>query len=1158
MTRRPSAIKRLDVRRMPGFRLQGFQVKDLSPGINVIHGPNASGKTTLANAIKATLWPTTAPSGAETDATIQVKDATFNVRHEGRTTRWLKDGESHEPPVLPPADASDRYVLCLHELLGAEGDGDRFARTVMEESAGGYHLPSAIETAGFTQGYPTRKRGNDLASLTKARDEKDQAIAFQREIHQQEGRLERLRDDLQKARNAARTARMLEAAHQHAEAREEYEKAKRRLEAYPETVSKVVGDEKKRIESAEAVIQKASERNKEAERTIQEATEAIRSTRLPTVGVDSVLLRTLKTQTDTLDQHERDLLELEQVIRAHTKRLEEAQKAIGDNIGENVLAGLDGEKWNDISDFADEWQNARNELRQAQLEQARLEPLESSEDEDNLRRGIDALRAWLRQGPSKTERPLRAPLLLSAATGALTAVAAAVLLHMLFLLPALILLAVVAWGFLSDGKQGGDPATWRRAYESTRLSAPSQWESKAVEAQLERLEAQWLKAKEAARARRRNQELQAQIDRLQTHLVRLEKRRQEAEALFGPIGKDPRNLVWTIDRCLKWRHAHDDKEAAIAQHSTLTEKRDRLLKEIQQQLAPYGAVETTQVARLRAEIHALEEREHQRASAIKDLENAQRQQKEAQGALTQAQHEKDQVYQDLGVSAGDDQALVALLEQHISYQQDRRRADDAKAAKKAQLGNLHRHEDHDEVLEAASLEEIEKRLEAARDEAAHADPLNAQIAQIEQSIRDAKQATQVQKALLSHDEAQDTLRDALIEDAHNMIGHLIARSVQEADRDTQRPPVFHRARQLLLDFTRGRYRLEFTDTDPPRFRAHDTTTGQDHELHELSSGTRMQLLLAVRVAFVEKQETDTALPLILDEVLANSDDLRSRAIMDAIIALSSQGRQVVYLSAQADEVAKWRACLEEQGAPHKIIDLAEARALAERLETSTTLPHTTRTNVPSPDGNTHQEYARLIQAPTYDPRQGPGSLHLWYLIERPSTLYQVLSEGITRWGQLAAWLEHGIPLPAQDDAAIARIQALARAAEAYTDAWCIGRGRPVDRLALEASGAVTDNHIDALVEIAEQCGGDAREVLQAIDDKQVKRFRQEKRRDLEAYMIEEGHLETREPLDDESIRTRVLASVTDALRDGTITKGDIDRLLDRLAQKATTPASQVA
>src|SRR5690606_19838647 len=108
-------------------------------------------------------------------------------------------------------------------------------------------------------------------------------------------------------------------------------------------------------------------------------------------------------------------------------------------------------------------------------------------------------------------------------------------------------------------------------------------------------------------------------------------------------------------------------------------------------------------------------------------------------------------------------------------------------------------------------------------------------------------------------------------------------------RDQQLPDVFIRARQLFLRITNGAWRLDIGDGETPAFRAFHTVSGMGHALDELSTATRMQLLLAVRLAFVESQEKEQGgprLPLLLDETLGTCDDARARAVMDSLLTLA--------------------------------------------------------------------------------------------------------------------------------------------------------------------------------------------------------------------------------------------------------------------------------
>ena len=66
----------------------------------------------------------------------------------------------------------------------------------------------------------------------------------------------------------------------------------------------------------------------------------------------------------------------------------------------------------------------------------------------------------------------------------------------------------------------------------------------------------------------------------------------------------------------------------------------------------------------------------------------------------------------------------------------------------------------------------------------------------------------------------------------------------------------------------------------------------------------MQILLSVRLAFVKQQEQGAKLPIVLDETLANTDDLRAKIIIESLIKLANEGRQIFYFTAQGDEIAK--------------------------------------------------------------------------------------------------------------------------------------------------------------------------------------------------------------------------------------------------------------
>lgn len=627
----------------------------------------------------------------------------------------------------------------------------------------------------------------------------------------------------------------------------------------------------------------------------------------------------------------------------------------------------------------------------------------------------------------------------------------------------------------------------------------------------------------------------------------LEQTRKKIEASLGPApGEDPRTLLWVVERALKWREAKDELEKIQEDMRTLEKRENESLSKIQQVLEPYPVAAPKDLDEAEASIDELQKSADHHKEAKTDLRIAQNEWKQQVEALTECESEIRSLYERTLVSVGDRRKLTELLDRYEDYTALLKTAERQDAIKQDRLAKLRAHPHYEERFESYSDDELAEQRDQKREHAKGIDAVNEEINNIVRDVQDAKQSTRLEEATADHESAMDQLREAFLKDAAEQIGHLLARKVHEQSRDQDRPGVFHKARELLLAFTHGRYRLEFDDRDPPAFTAIDTVTENPQALDELSSATRLQLLLAVRLAFVEQQETGICLPMVLDETLANSDDERIDAIMDTVVALARSGRQVIYLTAQADEVAKWETRLAKQSdVPHAILDLAERRGLSKRLhaEEPVAVPVGPK-GVPGPDGHTHASYAETLEVPPFDPRGSKGEIHLWYLIEDTHLLHRLVEKRIISWGQLHEYREAGLLDTQPDDTkAIDQAAILAKALEAYAKSWRTGRGRPVTRSILDASGAVSDAHIDTLTNVARNFNGQAEEVLAAIDRKEVPRFRSSKRDELKRYLEEHGYLDESPRLSGDEIRFRVEKAVADALQSGKITTEDLDRVL---------------
>ena len=335
--------------------------------------------------------------------------------------------------------------------------------------------------------------------------------------------------------------------------------------------------------------------------------------------------------------------------------------------------------------------------------------------------------------------------------------------------------------------------------------------------------------------------------------------------------------------------------------------------------------------------------------------------------------------------------------------------------------------------------------------------------------------------------------------------------------------MFKRAREVLSEITDDRFRLDFDAVgSDPAFRAWDATRGRSYGLDELSSGTRLQLLLAVRLAFAEQQEAGIRLPILLDEALANSDDDRAGAIVQAVLRLCRQGRQVFYFTAQAEEVAKWRRLAHTHpDVECRFVALPSTAALVEVDLQATPSSATTR-RVPVADGAPMADYADAVGVPPWTGWDALDALHVWHLLDDSAEVESCLKRGYQTWGQLASAMERGKTVSVADLDAIAR---RADAVGAWQRAWREGRGRPVDRRALEATDAVSDTFVDEVTALCGDCDGDAQALIDCLHRGDVARFRSNQIEKLEDYLSSSGYLSSDARLSDAELRRRVAEAV---------------------------------
>ena len=380
-------------------------------------------------------------------------------------------------------------------------------------------------------------------------------------------------------------------------------------------------------------------------------------------------------------------------------------------------------------------------------------------------------------------------------------------------------------------------------------------------------------------------------------------------------------------------------------------------------------------------------------------------------------------------------------------------------------------------------------------------------------------------------------------DRHRLLGHLLVEHLRDQTQKENLPAVFHRANALFTQVTNGKFELKFDPRDKV-FSALDTHNSRTRTLDELSDGTRLQLHICVRVAFIESQEQGLALPLLLDEILANSDDERAERLVDVFVTLQKTGRQIFYFTAQYDEILKWQRIAEKRGLKKPPVFRMETALAAARdpftglLDQSTPAPSVN--DIPDPAGLTHAEFGKKIGVPSFNPRSGIGSLHLWYLTKDENVLATLLRSNHSTWGQIKSLHDAGIDLPLAEDA-WNRLEARAQLMQEALSLWAQGRGRPVTMEILEKSG-VTDAFWDRVQDIAIKVDWDAAKIITGTD--RLKRRKPEMIDSMWEKFLEEGCLDEDDPLSEDDIRAQLLPIFKSEQNADLLTLEDFDWTVD--------------
>ena len=1159
-------VHRLAVQRMYG-RSFGLDVEGLDPGVNVIAGPNGSGKTTLARAVTVLLWPEAHGWGRPlVEGTFRLGGEPWRVDVEGSRVQYQKDGVPASPPSMPPPGHRGRYHMSLRDLLAATEDSERaLADAILQEAQGGYDVPGAAGGLGF--GEYAKGKLKETREVEEARDRVEEARSVHRDLERKERSLQRLRRERDEAQAAARRRDALAQALTVARAEQERQEAERTFHAFPEGMKVLQGDEAERLNALRADREDAVETREKATAQRAEAKTRIAESRLPAEGLPDGTLDTLRTALQKWDEA-RTTIKQEERERARAAKTEAAEweRLSGDD--KEAAAQIDGPEVDAVQSLAESRLEVRGREEALHALERRFGEADPEASPEPIRRGVEQLAEWMREpasAPAKGEqgRILRYLALAGAAAvivgGAVLGLDGAPLGWVVAGAGVVVAVSV----YFATRSTGVATETRRpdleHRFERLDLPTPSTWSVDAVHAHLDSLLQDWTDARlERAKAQEWARHVE-EADAIEDKQAELAEREAElANRLHVDPGLGAHSLLWFVQRLGAWQEAWTEATGAEEKIREAERQAEAWRDKVQALVEPYGNDHVEDISDGQAALEQLREDQQTLEAAHTDRENAQQRLDQATEQVDRIDDEIAQLFGRLGLDEGSDETVAEWCAQFEEYEAAEEALNRAERSLELERERLRDLEGFEKSMLGATAEELERRRDEAARQAEQVDDLSDRISRIQQQVEDAKTDHDLEEALAEHRSARQALRRRGRRDLRRVVGQALADVVHERTRNQDLPAVFSRADELFRHITSDRYRLDLNRAESTFRVVTDAERGL--ALRELSGGTKVQLLLAVRMAFVETQEQGARLPLVLDEALANSDDGKAAAIIEAVRTIAAEGRQVFYLTAQSDEVAKWRRQLADtdtalavhtlsgaDGDTVAVKDVSGDGALRPGRPTSPALP--------PPDERSHEALEHHLDVPVWTPRNEVAALHLWHLTDDADLLCRAVKAAYRRWGQLAGLAERdALSLIDLDPSTYRRLEALARAVQHWAAAWRVGRGTPVGRAALEATDAVSDTFIDDVTALAERVDGEAARILDELRNGAVKRFRSGKVDELEAYFRAEGHLTAETGLPPEAWWRRALEAVSDALEAGRIRRDEVEAVLRRICDRA--PALQ--
>lgn len=1143
MDKKPLQIKEFTISKMPGLRSKIIQLKNISPHINIVYGPNASGKTTTSKALQRMIWGSDT-SGYELSGNFQLSDDNWRVDIESTHIIRQKNGVNSELIGLPPHEVKNRYLLDLKSLL-IEEDAS-LAQKIDDETNGGVNLKSAKQSLGYDSS-PEGISKNAEIFKQKQKDYQDQENK-QINLKNKEGELNQKNEELKKIREAGNLVGFYKLLKQFLQANHEYKIAKSTFESFPEEMENIRQEDEQNIQNAEEKFTRENDVKTKIEDKIKGLEKKLKNlqsnkTQIPTEKVEEI-----RHQIKTLENLEKRLSEIKTDTANKKGKKDEIIRSLNIKNELNEWKKIDLKDLESLEDLIRETleifsKKVESESQISRLkdqkEQIKLQENDSKKLQDEKSLLINWIEAKLNE---QTEGYSFSKILIGVLIGFIAGsfVLTAILLSQWFYFFGIFVLLFLFLLQKNSTKKSNDTQSIEDNFKKLQPNTPN-WSIKDVSSALENLNTkQQLLEKNKLdfnylenRIGELNQE-KAEIDRKVEEILKKQSNWVEKLQInpgFEELNKKDVNLLLRFFKQIdELQKTSSEIEGLSAEQTELVRQIDDVLQKINDNFKKYGFQEGETSAEAQGILKTIEEELREIVETQTSIQQNNERLLDTLRNIQNHQNTKDEIFTRIGIAENEKYLLQKYTQEIPSFL----KAKEEKSKKKAQLNtrkddlkNNSLYEDYKETWdENTPIDQIDDKIRHFELEAAGYTKLFEEIKEIEAEINQIKGGNSLENALTKREEALDKVEEVYHATIQKMTGNLIIDNLKNNDESYSKSDIMKRADELFSKFTNHNYQLILgQDEKSSVFRAFDIKEKRGLSLDELSSGTRVQLILAVRLAYLESQENDIKLPLIADELLANTDDIRMPAIIETLLKISEDGRQIFYFTAQQDEVSKWKNIIKQSNSNVKLekfqLEEEKTKQFLNEGNSLTFKDKSIIVEIPSPKNLSREAYKNKLKFDEFNIlHDAVSSIHLWYLIEDLEVLYNCLTQRINTWGQLASYLKFG-NIEGLTNNTIEGLKQKIQLLTFYQELEKIGKEKKIDREILENSGAVSESFIDTVSEFLKSINNSPSKLIKGLSEKKVSGFRENKAIELEEYLLENDFLPAQLPLSANEIANRL-------------------------------------